>query len=92
VPRHHEPQRSCAGCGGRTGRSALLRIARGPDGAVVADRSGLLPGRGEYVHLASACVERAIRRGWFARARRSGVGPEEARKLREAVEGVQGNG
>jgi predicted RNA-binding protein YlxR (DUF448 family) len=92
VDRRREPQRSCVGCGGTAGRSTLLRIALGPGGAVVADRRRRLPGRGAYVHPTSACVDRAIRRRSLARSLRSGIGPEEARKLREVVERVQGNG
>jgi len=92
VARRREPQRSCVGCGATAGRSALLRIALGPGGAVVADPRRWLPGRGAYVHPATACVDQAIRRGSLARSLRSGIGPEEARKLREVVEGVQGNG
>ncbi|TMK91558.1 MAG: YlxR family protein [Actinobacteria bacterium] len=87
-----EPQRSCVGCGATAGRSTLLRTALGPGGAVVADPHGRLSGRGAYVHPTSACVDRAIRRGSLARSLRSGIGAEEARKLREVVERVQGNG
>ncbi|TMK37917.1 MAG: YlxR family protein [Actinobacteria bacterium] len=92
MDRRREPQRSCVGCGRASGRSALLRIALGPGGVVLADPSGRLPGRGAYVHRTSVCVEQAIRRGSIARSLRSGVGPEEARKLREVVERMQGNG
>ncbi|TMK17529.1 MAG: YlxR family protein [Actinobacteria bacterium] len=92
MDRRREPQRSCVGCGATAGRSAFLRIALGPGGAVIADRHRRLPGRGAYVHPTSACVDRAIRRGSLARSLRSGIGPEEARKLRDVVEGVQGNG
>src|SRR5207247_599773 len=68
------------------------QLSLGPGGAVSADRHRRLRGRGAYVHPTSACVDRAIRRGSLARSLRSGIGPEEARKLRDVVEGVQGNG
>jgi hypothetical protein len=55
------------------------------------ERRRSLPIRGECAaHIASRGTR--SRRGAFARSLRSGVGPEEARKLREVVERVQGNG
>lgn len=35
---------------------------------VTADPGQSLPGRGAYVHLREACVERAVKRGGLARA------------------------
>jgi predicted RNA-binding protein YlxR (DUF448 family) len=73
----------CAGCRERAPRSALLRIARAPDGTVRVDLTGHAPGRGGYVHRRIACVEAAVARGGLARALRAGVPPDEVGRLRE---------
>jgi len=45
----------------------LIRVVRNTDGILV-DRKQLLPGRGAYVHAASGCIEKAVRKGGLARA------------------------
>jgi len=80
----HVPERTCAGCRGRDRRSDLVRLVRAEDGSIRADPSG--PGRGAYVHRSPACVDSALSRGALARALRTSIGPDEARKLRELIE------
>ncbi|MDP9026499.1 MAG: YlxR family protein [Actinomycetota bacterium] len=64
-----EPVRTCLGCRQRAPRSSLVRlVAR--DGRVVVDAAARLPGRGAWVHPASACVTTAIQRRAFGRALR----------------------
>ncbi|HET7169691.1 MAG TPA: YlxR family protein [Candidatus Limnocylindrales bacterium] len=46
----------------------LLRIVRTPTGAVVADDSGRLAGRGAYVCVGTDCLIIAIKKGALARA------------------------
>jgi uncharacterized protein len=64
----------------------MLRVVRNGD-AVAIDAGGKLPGRGAYVHVRSACVERAIKRGGLARTLRiaKAVPPEVADGLRVVV-------
>jgi predicted RNA-binding protein YlxR (DUF448 family) len=69
MPRlHREPVRTCVGCREEAGRRGLIRLVRGPDGVVRADRTGRAPGRGAYLHPDRACLERARRRHGLERA------------------------
>lgn len=52
---------------------ALLRFVVSPDGAVVPDVMGVLPGRGLWVSADRKAVETAVAKGLFARAARRQV-------------------
>jgi predicted RNA-binding protein YlxR (DUF448 family) len=67
----HAPQRTCLGCRQRRAKRALVRLVRRPDGVVVVDARGVLPGRGAYVCAEAACAERALRTGRLAQAFRA---------------------
>lgn len=54
-------------------KARLVRFALGPDGQVVADILGRLPGRGFYVLAERAALETAVAKGLFARAARQPV-------------------
>ncbi|HEX9716935.1 MAG TPA: YlxR family protein [Actinomycetota bacterium] len=81
-----EPERTCVGCREKAGKRGLLRVVRSPDGVVRVDAVGKAPGRGAYVHRDTSCLEAALRRGALARALRTGLGPDEAARLRIAIE------
>lgn len=55
----------------------LIRFVAGPDGSVVPDLKGKLPGRGTWVGLHRPLVERAVARGLFARALKAQVSVPE---------------
>ncbi len=55
------PQRTCIGCRTATDAEELVRIVASPEGDVVADLRGRLPGRGAWVHPRDACLERAVK-------------------------------
>jgi len=61
--------RTCIGCGERAARTELIRVVAAGD-EIVPDVAARLPGRGAYLHLRLACLERAQRRKAFARALR----------------------
>jgi uncharacterized protein len=63
------PTRTCVGCGVRAARSELIRLVAASD-EIVPDVAGRLDGRGAYLHLSLACLERAQRRKAFSRALR----------------------
>jgi predicted RNA-binding protein YlxR (DUF448 family) len=78
------PERTCIGCRERTAKKDLLRVVVIGDELVPDDR-GTLPGRGAYVHPATACLDLAVRRRAFPRALRV-QGTLETADLRRHVE------
>jgi uncharacterized protein len=67
------PIRTCIGCGERAAKPDLVRVvAAGSE--LVPDVAMRLPGRGAYLHLSLACLERAQRRKAFQRALRLPAG------------------
>ena len=67
MPRH-VPERTCIVTREAGPPSELMRFVLGPDGAVVPDLRGNLPGRGAWVTPTAATVGEAVRRRAFARA------------------------
>ena len=59
--------RTCIGCRASGSRSSLLRVIAS-HGAVVADHSAALPGRGAWLHPTTTCYESAVKRRAFERA------------------------
>ena len=51
----------------------MLRFVLGPDGQIVPDLEGRLPGRGMWLSARADVLERAVRRGAFSRAARGAV-------------------
>lgn len=66
-PDHDEPERRCIVTGEVRPKAGLIRFVLDPEGRVVPDILGKLPGRGMYVAAERAALERAGR-GQFARA------------------------
>ena len=67
----HVPERTCIATRETHPRAALLRFVLAPDGEVVFDLKGSLPGRGAWVKPARAALEEAMRRRAFSRAFRA---------------------
>lgn len=61
------PERRCLVTGETGPKAGLIRFVRAPDGTVVPDVLGKLPGRGFYVTASRPILEQA-RKGQFARA------------------------
>ncbi|MEL6751289.1 MAG: RNA-binding protein [Pseudomonadota bacterium] len=61
------PQRTCAVTREVRERLDLLRFVAGPDGAVVFDAKGNLPGRGVWLTPRRSVVEQAVKRKAFSR-------------------------
>jgi uncharacterized protein len=66
------PERRCLVTGETGPKAGLLRFVAGPDGTVVPDILGKLPGRGFYVTSSRPILEKA-RAGQFARAAKAPV-------------------
>lgn len=63
-----ERERRCVATGEVKDEASLIRIAPGPDNAVVPDLSARLPGRGAWVSAERSLIERAVKKGAFNRA------------------------
>lgn len=68
-----EPERKCIVSGQSQPKGGLIRFVVGPDGMVVPDVLGRLPGRGIYVAADPAAIDKAAAKGLFSRAARQPV-------------------
>lgn len=62
------PRRTCVGCREVREKRQLVRLVRRPEGVVVVDRTGSVPGRGAYVCGDPRCVERLVKSRRLAQA------------------------
>lgn len=65
--RGDEPERRCIATGDVQPRSGLIRFVLDPDGVVVPDLLGKLPGRGVYVAADRAALETTVKKALFSR-------------------------
>lgn len=72
-----EPERRCIVSRESLPRAGLIRFVVGPDGVLVPDLAGRLPGRGLWVTADRALLDRAVARNLFARAAREAVAVPE---------------
>lgn len=67
------PVRRCV-VSGRTGpRESFLRFVAGPEGTLVPDIEGKLPGRGLWLTVSRAALDEAVAKNAFAKAARMGL-------------------
>lgn len=78
------PLRKCIGCGEMAGKRGLIRVVRSKEGEVSVDVTGKLPGRGAYLCLDKACVEKAKKSRAVERALKCPI-PEEIYKEMERI-------
>lgn len=71
--RPDEPERRCIATGDTQPKAGLIRFVVGPDGTIVPDLLGKLPGRGIYVAANRAAIATAIKKGLFSRAAKQQV-------------------
>ena len=83
--RRKRPQRSCIGCRQVKDQDDLIRLVRAPDGEVLVDLKGRLPGRGAYLCNSRDCIGLAVSRQQFSRAFRSECRPADAAALADRV-------
>lgn len=92
--RNAERLRQCIVTRERKAQEGLLRFVAGPDGVLVPDLKGTLPGRGVWVSATRAAVETAVKKRLFARALATQVVVAEdlalqvERRLEEAATGA----
>ncbi|WP_374394478.1 RNA-binding protein [Tabrizicola sp.] len=81
-----DPERKCIATGESQPKAGLIRFCAGPDGQIVPDVLGKLPGRGIYVSADRAALEKAVKKNLFTRAARQPVKvPEGLADLVEAL-------
>ena len=61
------PERKCIATGEVRPKTGLVRFVLGPDGQVVPDILGKLPGRGVWVSASRAALDQAVKKKLFAR-------------------------
>jgi len=66
--KRHTPQRTCLGCRQVMEQHELVRYVLAPDGQLLVDYRGRLPGRGAYTCLSRECLRLAVQRRQFQRA------------------------
>jgi hypothetical protein len=79
-----EPERKCIASGASQPKAGLIRFVLGPDGMIVPDIAGRLPGRGIYVAADRAALAHVVKKNLFSRAARQPV--KVADDLPEMVE------
>jgi hypothetical protein len=89
------PMRRCVVTGKTGKRETFLRFVEAPDGTVVPDIEGKLPGRGLWLTVSRAALEQAVARNAFAKAAKKNLkaSPElpamvEKLLLRRAIESL----
>lgn len=79
-----DPERKCIATGESQPKAGLIRFCVGPDGQIVPDILGKLPGRGIYVSASLTALDKAAKKNLFSRAARQPVQVPEG--LTELVE------
>ena len=80
------PLRKCIATGALRPKDEMLRFVVGPDGRLVPDLDGRLPGRGLWLSAERDMVNTACAKGLFAKAARRGV--KVPAGLEEVLEGL----
>ena len=81
------PTRTCVACRTERQKRDLVRVVRSPDGTVMLDLSGRLPGRGAYLCADGSCWKAAVRKRSIERALDVTLPPELVARLAQG--GVQ---
>ena len=68
-----DPERKCIATGESQPKAGLIRFCVGPDGQIVPDVMGKLPGRGIYVAAGRDALDKAAKKNLFSRAARQPV-------------------
>lgn len=70
---NEDPERRCIVTGEVQPKAGLIRFVVGPDGQVVPDVLGRLPGRGMYVEAVATSIDKAAKKNLFSRAAKQPV-------------------
>jgi hypothetical protein len=70
LPPERGPRRRCLVTRDSAEKAAMIRFVLAPDGTLIPDLAARLPGRGMWLSARADVVERAVKRGAFAKATR----------------------
>ena len=70
------PLRQCVGCGEMKGKKEMLRVLKPPEDEICLDKTGRKNGRGAYICLNQACLEKAKKTKALERSLKTEI-PEE---------------
>jgi predicted RNA-binding protein YlxR (DUF448 family) len=79
------PQRTCVACRTIGGKRGLLRVVRTPEGRVVLDPTGRLPGRGTYLCREAACLNAAIKGNQIEHTLKVKLSPGDRENLKNSL-------
>ncbi len=85
VQARRQPQRTCLGCRQVKDKAQLMRFVCSPDGEILADLKGRLPGRGAYLCNNRDCIEAAVSKKQFDRTFRQVCQPVTGAQLVEGI-------
>lgn len=83
------PMRMCVSCREMRPKKELTRVVRTPEGNVVIDPSGRANGRGAYLCLKTACLDKAVKSRALERALETKVEPEVYEALRKDCQNAE---
>jgi len=79
------PVRTCVACRTAGGKKDFIRLVRTPEGPIVIDPSGKVPGRGAYICPTPECLATALKKKSIERGLRAPVPEQIIEELRAAV-------
>jgi len=88
----HVPLRRCVACGAQRPKSALVRIARTPEGHLDVDAAPKAPGRGAYVCRSAECLQKAAKGRPVSRSLDRPLPDEDAQRLLALADELSGSG
>jgi predicted RNA-binding protein YlxR (DUF448 family) len=79
------PQRTCVVCRAISGKRALVRVVRTPQGRVELDPTGRAAGRGAYLCPEVSCLSAALSGNQIEHILKIKIGPEDRGALKAAI-------
>lgn len=83
------PMRMCVSCREMRPKKELTRVVRTPEGEVLIDPTGRANGRGAYLCLKTACLDKAIKSRALERALEVTISKETYEALRKDCENAE---
>ena len=79
------PLRQCTGCGEMKEKKSMIRVLKTETGEITIDATGKKNGRGAYICMDAACLEKAIRTKGLERSLKCQIPAEVYEQLREEM-------